>query len=381
MGLFDKIKNQILNSNGKEDEVNELKETVILKGENLIDDEVEYLKYLLKQLKNEKDKNNINIKIQNKIRGDEGEQEILRKLELSTVPKYVIRDLYLEIGDFTAQIDFLVITKNRIYEIESKNNSGNAQIKENGEIHITTSNKSYKMESPVNQVLEHKGVLNRIIQSKQDEYNLKYDFLKLYKPLVVISNKKTSIDVTKASESMKNIVIPIDNLMLLLEEESNLQDYNMSKDEIKELSEFLLDNHKKTAKNYLKKYEKMPKEEVKPKPKPKPKAPVIDKPQSTIPDKKIDETKTKTENVKSNKKIYCDKCGSEMKEYEDKRNYNNGKPYTKCSNAKICEKLAPTRPTCPKHKTKMVVRTNSKTGKQFYACEQYCKYTVNIGEL
>ena len=60
-----------------------------------------------------------------------GENQIVFELKNSHLPIYVLRDLYIEHGDLSAQIDFMVIAPKCTYLLECKNLFGNIEINKN----------------------------------------------------------------------------------------------------------------------------------------------------------------------------------------------------------------------------------------------------------
>ena len=57
-----------------------------------------------------------------------GEKQIAFELKNSGIDMYVLHDIYLEKGDLSAQIDFLLITRRHLYVIECKNLFGNIEL-------------------------------------------------------------------------------------------------------------------------------------------------------------------------------------------------------------------------------------------------------------
>lgn len=75
-------------------------------------------------------------KIDNQIRiakyGIMGENNIAFELKNSGMDMYVLHDIYLEVNGLSAQIDYIVITRKRVYIIECKNMFGNIDIDNTG---------------------------------------------------------------------------------------------------------------------------------------------------------------------------------------------------------------------------------------------------------
>ena len=73
-------------------------------------------------------KEEIEQEIRNIKAGIAGEENIIFELKNSHIPMYVLRDIYIEYEDYTAQIDFVVVTKKLTFIIECKNLYGNIEI-------------------------------------------------------------------------------------------------------------------------------------------------------------------------------------------------------------------------------------------------------------
>lgn len=61
-----------------------------------------------------------------------GEQNIAYELKNSGMDMYILHDIYLEHEDLTAQIDYIIITRKKIFIIECKNLIGNIEIDSQG---------------------------------------------------------------------------------------------------------------------------------------------------------------------------------------------------------------------------------------------------------
>jgi hypothetical protein len=64
--------------------------------------------------------------------GELGENNIIFELKNSGIDMYVLRDIYMEYGGMSAQIDFIIITRKVILVIECKNLIGNIEIDNGG---------------------------------------------------------------------------------------------------------------------------------------------------------------------------------------------------------------------------------------------------------
>ena len=61
-------------------------------------------------------------------------ENIAFELRNSHVPMYILHDIYLEDGDLSAQIDYLVFTKKICFVIECKNLFGDIEINSRGNL-------------------------------------------------------------------------------------------------------------------------------------------------------------------------------------------------------------------------------------------------------
>lgn len=64
--------------------------------------------------------------------GKKGEDNVAYELKNSGIDMYVLRDVYLESGEMSAQIDYIIITRKRTYVVECKNLIGNIEINNAG---------------------------------------------------------------------------------------------------------------------------------------------------------------------------------------------------------------------------------------------------------
>ena len=64
-----------------------------------------------------------------------GENNIEFELRNSHMPMYILRDLYIEDGDLSAQIDYMVFTRKLCFIIECKNLYGDIEINKNPYLH------------------------------------------------------------------------------------------------------------------------------------------------------------------------------------------------------------------------------------------------------
>ena len=109
MGTFDKMKQPVFlkESSDAEVQLEKLKTIEPLlnsEGQEVIKRDIKYLEY-----------------------GIAGENAIAFELRNSHIPMYILHDIYLEDGELSAQIDYLVFTKKVCFVIECKNLYGNIE--------------------------------------------------------------------------------------------------------------------------------------------------------------------------------------------------------------------------------------------------------------
>ncbi len=76
--------------------------------------------------------------------GLKGEQNVYFQIKNSFIPMLALHDIRLEYEEYTAQFDFILITKKCIYVLETKKLSGNIEINEDGDFIRTIRTKQGK---------------------------------------------------------------------------------------------------------------------------------------------------------------------------------------------------------------------------------------------
>ncbi len=225
---------------------NKFNETILFKEDSNLIKQVDELK-LLKS--NEKNKASIEKDIKLLELGIKGEDEILFELKNANLGLYVLRDMTIIYNDNKAQIDFVIISKGYTYLVECKNLIGNIYVDSKGQFQreYEYNNKKIKeaIYSPYTQAVRHKEVLKKIWQSKNNNlvvlYKEKYFDNLWYKPLVVLANSKSILNVNYAPKEIKNNIVRVDQLV------------NYIKNDIKNYKEPLADKKKmeKEANSWL----------------------------------------------------------------------------------------------------------------------------------
>ena len=252
MGLFDK-----------------LKEPVLLKESSSVKEQLEELNSFLATTPSD-----IKSKVEQDIKmleaGIYGEDNIIFELKNSHLPMYIIHDLFLEDNGLTAQIDFLIITRKRMFILECKNLIGNIEINNVGDfIRTMQYNGKYKKEgiySPITQNKRHLELLKQLRAKAKSNILTKAIFEKYfydtYRSVVVLANPKTVLNIKYAKKEVKNQVIKADQLIEYINRvNSEPGESPYSDKRMLELAEFYLNLHKENKVDYLAKYKSLAPEE------------------------------------------------------------------------------------------------------------------------
>jgi len=245
MGLFDK-----------------LKEPVFLKETSDAKDQLEQLKLLLTSVPDD-----IKSKVEQDIKlltyGIQGEEKILFELKNSHIPMYVLHDLFLEDNGLMAQIDFLIITKNRNFIIECKNLVGNIEINSSGDFIRTTEFRGkYKKEgiySPITQNQRHLELIKLINSKNKGNILTKTLYEKLFydtnRSVVVLANSKTLLNAKFAKKEVKDKIIRADQLIEHIKR-VNKEPYSstFTDKEMEQSAQFFLKLHTQNPVDYIGKY-------------------------------------------------------------------------------------------------------------------------------
>ncbi|WP_078380030.1 HRDC domain-containing protein [Sutcliffiella halmapala] len=128
--------------------------------------------------------------------GHAGESSVLFELKNSMIPMLILHDVNIEIEDYKAQMDFVLITHKFILVLEVKKLFGNIVVNDKGEFQrvITKNNRVINKEgmySPINQVERHVAILEKFLKSKNliEKCPIRY--------AVTFANPKTIIDISK----------------------------------------------------------------------------------------------------------------------------------------------------------------------------------------
>lgn len=242
---------------------NRMKEPVFLKESSSAQVQLEKLK-ALKPLLNIEGQNIIKQDIKLLEYGIAGEKNIEFELKNSHMPMYILHDIYLEDGDLSAQIDYLVFTKKICFVIECKNLYGDIEINSSLDfirtIKFGSSKKKEGIYSPITQNQRHLELMKKIKTDNKNNILTKYMagryFEDFNKSVVVLANPKTVLNTKYAKKEVKDKVIRADQLVNYIKEMyENSKVAADSEDRMLEWAQSYLDLHKDAKKDYTEKYE------------------------------------------------------------------------------------------------------------------------------
>lgn len=242
---------------------NKMKEPVFLKESSDAQRQLAMLKELEPKLSPEGQK-----KIRQDIKyleyGIMGENQIAYELKNSHMPMYILHDIYLEAGDLSAQIDYIVVTRKMCFLIECKNLFGNIEINSKGEFIRTLENGGRKIKegiySPITQNERHLELLKFIKTEAKGNVITRFMagkyFGDFYKAVVVLANPKTVLNDKYAKKEVKNKVIRGDQLITYIKDQCKLsKELEYSDEGMKSWAESFMKLHKEIEKDYTQKYQ------------------------------------------------------------------------------------------------------------------------------
>jgi hypothetical protein len=210
-------------------------------GQNIIRQDIKYLEY-----------------------GIAGEKNIEFELKNSHMPMYILHDIYLDDGDLSAQIDYLVFTKKICFVIECKNLYGDIEINNAGDFIRTTEfggrKKKEGIYSPITQNQRHLELMKKIrVDNKRNiltKFMVGRYFEDCYKSVVVLANPKTVLNTKFAKKDVKEKVIRVDQLVKYIKDMyEQSKEAADSEDRMLAWAQSYLELHKDVEKDYTEKYE------------------------------------------------------------------------------------------------------------------------------
>lgn len=196
--------------------------------------------------------------------GISGERQIAYELKNSHMPMYILHDIYLEDGNLSAQIDYIVVTRKLCFIIECKNLYGNMEITPSGAFYrimnVGGQRKMEAMYSPITQNEHHLELLKKIRLDEKGNFLFRKlaekQFDRCYHSVVVLANPKTMVYARDAAPSIREKVIRADQLVAYIRKKyQESTESELSDKKLKEWAESFLDLHQEKQKNYLYKYQ------------------------------------------------------------------------------------------------------------------------------
>lgn len=193
-----------------------------------------------------------------------GENQIAYELKNSHMPMYILHDIYLETGELSAQIDYIVVTRKMCFLIECKNLFGNIEINSKGEFIRTLEFGGWKTKegiySPITQNERHLELLKLIKTEAKSNVVTRFMaekyFGDFYKSVVVLANPKTVLNDRYAKKEIRDKVIRGDQLIAYIKEQYKLsKELEDSDEKMKNWAESFLKLHKEVEKDYTQKYQ------------------------------------------------------------------------------------------------------------------------------
>lgn len=190
--------------------------------------------------------------------GLKGEKQILFELLNSNIPMYIFHDVYYEWGNLNAQIDFVVVTEQKVFIIECKNMVGNVIINDKGDFIREYNDIKEGMYSPVTQNKRHIDLLCNLILANQNLVGkfIKRNIINDFESIVVFANPKTIIKDKYAPTDIKRMVMRVDGVSKYIRQTLN----NSAKIKMLDYAEFFQLNNLGVKTDYTIKYKKYEKE-------------------------------------------------------------------------------------------------------------------------
>lgn len=198
--------------------------------------------------------------------GKKGEDNVAYELKNSGIDMYVLRDVYLESGEMSAQIDYIIITRKRTYVVECKNLIGNIEINNAGNFIRTYELGGKKIRegiySPITQNQRHLQAIKEVRKSSETNFLTKAlferNFEECYRSVVVLANPKTVLNARYAKKEIKDQVIRADQLSSFIKEmDAKCKDIDMSAKQMQERAVFFLKQNQPNKSDYVKKYREL----------------------------------------------------------------------------------------------------------------------------
>lgn len=241
---------------------NKFTDTIFLKESSNLEKQIEDLK--IERNRNPYYKDKIDYDIRMLEIGLQGEKEIAYELKNANLGMYVLHDITIEYEDLKAQFDYIIITKGYIYLVECKNLIGNIYVDNNGQFirKYEYKNKKYteSIYSPYTQIIRNKEILKKRWINKNSKLRVaiqgKYFDTLWYKPIVVLSNSKSILNIKNAPKEVRASTIRVDELVNYIKKDLDKysSDSLINKKQMEELANSFLENNTDNFNNIVNKY-------------------------------------------------------------------------------------------------------------------------------
>ena len=197
--------------------------------------------------------------------GRRGEESISFELKNSGMDMYILQDICLQHGDLSAQIDYMIVTRKRVYIIECKNMIGDIEINNSGDFIRTYQLKGRRIKegiySPITQNARHLQIIKDVRKSSRSNIITKKIFENTfddnYKSIVVLANPKTVLYAKYAKKEVKEQIVRVDQLVYKIKEMDKPVKDSMSEKEMLEIAKFFLEKNQPNRSDYTEKYKKI----------------------------------------------------------------------------------------------------------------------------
>ena len=234
-----------------------IKDTLFLKDFNKENPNLKKLEDILKTISDTKTKKLIEKDISLIKWGLEGENNVYFELKNSFLPMICLHDIRIQVGDLSAQIDFLVLTNKFFYIFETKHLVGDIRINDEGDfIRVTRDEDGNKKEegmyNPVTQGNRHARILKKFLENKNILTISDFPI----KSIAVLANPKTILDKENAPGYIKDNIYRYDQIVHFLQNEFHNNSYEImiSDSKLDFIGCEILKNHNPIEYDYKSKY-------------------------------------------------------------------------------------------------------------------------------
>ena len=247
MGVIDKLFGKKIESN--------INETFFVKDFSKENENLKELEQLSSRLKDGNKKNLIDRDIFFVKNDLNGESKVHFELKNSFLPALCLHDVRIEKEDYTAQMDYVIISSKYICVLKTKNLNGHIIINEDGDFIRIMEDKStgeFKeqgMYSPIAQSQRHLDILKHLLVSA---FNI--DSRLPMETIAVMCNPKTVIEKNRAPKEIGDRIVRYDKLISTLKGLEDRYKSILTDEQIYNIADFLMLNHKPIIYDYAAKY-------------------------------------------------------------------------------------------------------------------------------